>query len=210
MKDKRNTIASIGPKHVYAMAAIVLFLALALAAMLFVPESTRPRRLDIAHAAYTETSFTLEERASDINPGRDYVLYTNYACPYCAAFHKANVSCEYTTRILLRDNDSERFNTQATVCSYMLFLYRTNAQTFREVEDWLFDNQPTWTTYGNKEILAVLNEKSGMNWDDADLAPTLVELEADKEDIPEDLEFVPAFFATGRCYNSYLLDTLGA
>ena len=195
----------IGPKHVYAMLSVVIVLGVALAAAICVPYQIRSQKLDISTASWSSSDFSIVQRPSDINPGRDYVLYTNYACPYCAAFYKQHKTYEYTTRLLLRDNDNSAFDTQATVCSYMLALYREDSSAFPKMESVLFDDQGYWTSLNDEEVLAYLNARSGRNWSAGQLRPYLDELEADKAAIPDDLEFVPALYADGKCFNEYML-----
>ena len=195
----------IGPKHVYAMLSIVIVLSILLAAAICVPYHIRSQKLDISNANWASSDFSVVQRPSDINPGRDYVLYTNYACPYCAAFYKQHQKYEYTTRLLLRDNDNSAFDTQATVCSYMLALYREDSNAFSEMESVLFNDQEHWTSLNDEEVLSYLNAHCGRNWSAKQLRPYLDELEADKADIPDDLEFVPALYADGKCFNEYML-----
>lgn len=200
---------TIGLKHVAIAAALVVAMVAVLVAVIVVPSILKQQKLDITRASYTESSFVVETQASDINPGREYVLYTNYACPYCAALYHENINAQYTTRLLLRDNDNSRFDTQALVCSFMLKLYRTNEPAFNELEAWLYNHQDEWTSLNEQDILSLLNTKANQEWSSEDLSECLAELTEVKQNIPSDLEFVPAIFATNKCYNAYMLEIFG-
>ena len=200
---------AIGPKHVAIAAVLVVALIAALIVAIMIPGILKQQNLDITRATYTESSFVVETQTSDINPDRQYVLYTNYACPYCAALYHENINAQYTTRLLLRDNDDSRFDTQALVCSFMLKLYRANEVTFNELEAWLYEHQDEWTSLDEDDTLSLLNDKSGQDWREEDLSECLAELTEVKQSIPSDLEFVPAIFADGKCYNDYMLEIFG-
>ncbi len=194
-----------GSSRLTIMASVIAILLVALVLAIVVPQLIKADKLDIKHASFSESSFVLEEHPADINPGRAYVVYTNYACPYCAGFYNESKGYDYTTRLLLRDNDNERFNSQALVSAYMLKLYREDVSSFAEAENWLFNNQGDWVFLDNQDVLDCLNGLTGREWTENDLQDCYKELEEVKKAAPDDLEFVPALFADGKCYNEYML-----
>lgn len=133
-------------------------------------------------ALYVESSFKVEEKPYDIAPGRDYVLYTNFACPYCAALHDKIGSEGYTIRLLLMKTDQPKeeqgaFANQAIVLPYMLKLYREDSERYRQLEDELYREQDSWTDLADDEVLAWLNKRAGRSWAKDDLAGELEELQ---------------------------------
>ncbi len=158
---------------------------------------------------YAPSSFSLKTESYDINPGNDYVLYTNYACPYCAAFYNLNCNFDYTTRIFLLKKNEGRFATQEIVSPYILKLYRSDAQTFDAVQSYLFTHQDEWIKLDDKGVLHLLNELSGKSWSAEDLMSELDELREIRKGAPDDLEFVPALFSDGKCYNDFVRQLVG-
>ena len=166
----------------------------------------------VVHATpQTDTSRNLETVPSefeyspkdyDIYPDRDYVVYTNYACPHCAElyFGAQADGIEYTSRILLLEDGDGAFSTQRTVSAYMLKLYRTDSSTFDKMENTLFSQQVDWTGLSSEELLAWMNERSGQSWSQSDLETQLKDVKRIEQDAPQDLEFVPGVYQDGqRC-----------
>lgn len=158
---------------------------------------------------FESCDFAVEEKAYDINPGREFVLYTNYACPYCASFYNAYTGEDYTTRILLLDKDAERFASQELVSSFMLRIYRDNPATFSKVESILFSGQDYWTKLSSSDLLDWLNELAQTQYTIADLENELNELKQAETDAPTDLKFVPALYSEKQRWDGLVLDVVG-
>lgn len=148
---------------------------------------------------FVGSDFVVEETSCDINPGRQFVLYTNFACPYCKLFYERCRDVSYTTRFLILDKEGP-FATQETVLGFMLKLYRYDESVYRDMEELLFANQEAWTDLSDEKVLAFLNEQSGQSWTGEDFAAEIGELRTASEEAPSDLEYVPALFADGRQY----------
>ncbi len=155
------------------------------------------------------SDFVLSETPQDINPGKPLVLYTNYACPYCAEFYELTEKDSYTTRLLILEKDSQRFASQREVSSYMLKLYREDVDAYRQLESYLFAYQDEWTTLEAEELIGLLNEKSGKAWSLEDLETEIEELEATKTKAPVDLQYVPALYSDGLQYSQFVLGLVG-
>jgi hypothetical protein len=144
--------------------------------------------------AVVEEDFVYFEHNYDINPGQALVLYTNYACPFCAGLYEATSEVEVTTRILLVENQSERFATQDVVSSYMLKLSRTDEDEFLGMQGILYGTQDEWIGLSKGNVLAWLNEQSGKNWTTEDLAGELDELRELESEAPSSLLRVPTLY----------------
>jgi hypothetical protein len=156
-----------------------------IAALLEEPDAAR---------AVAEEDFMYAERAYDINPGQALVLYTNYACPFCAGLYEATSEVEVVTRILLIDNQSDRFATQDVVSPYMLKLSRVNEDGFTRMQAVLYGSQDEWTGLSDGEVLAWLNRQSGQTWSAEELAAELDELEELENEAPKSLLHVPTLY----------------
>lgn len=148
------------------------------------------------------SNFVYEQESYDINPGAEYVVYTNYACPHCAelyvGMHAEDIA--YTARILLLEEADGVFATQETVSAYMLKLYRTDPQSFDRLEALLFSYQDAWTSLDDDALLVWLNERSQCDWQLSDLDDEVEECIRVEAEAPSDLEFVPGVYRTGaRC-----------
>jgi hypothetical protein len=150
------------------------------------PESPAP--------AIAEEDFAYEERSYDIDPGQTLVLYTNYACPFCAGLFEATSEVDVTTRILLVENQSNRFASQDVVSPYMLKLSREDYELFKGMQATLYQKQNDWTDLSDSEVIVWLNEESGQNWDIGDLSGELEELRVLESEAPSSLLHVPSLY----------------
>ena len=135
------------------------------------------------HEDVVQSDFVYQEMPYDIDPGKEYVVYTNYACPHCAEFyfgaHAEGI--EYTSRILLLEDAEGVFSTQELVSAYMLKLYRDDKAAYAALEAELFGSQVDWTVRD-------------------DLESELEDIVQIEHDAPTDLEYVPSVFRDGeRC-----------
>lgn len=170
--------------------------------------STPPDNIT-AQPDYVESDFTLEQKSYDIYPNSARVVYTNYACPYCAEFYYNTRDMDYTVRLLILDKDSNRFANQRTVSSFMLSLYHTNSESFEEMQDYLFANQDEWTPLSDEDVLNLLNEKANTTFTFNELEPALKECERMESDAPNDLQFVPALYESNKRYDGLVLKLTG-
>ena len=156
---------------------------------------------EIRHEA-VPSDFVYTEEPYDIYPGRPYVVYTNFACPHCAElyFGAREQGVRYTSRILLLEDAEGVFATQRVVSAYMLKLYREDPETYDVLEEELFSQQVEWTMLDDAGVLQWLNERSGQQWTQQDLASELEEVGRIEDEAPADLEYVPGVFQDGvRC-----------
>lgn len=157
--------------------------------------------VEVQHEA-VPSNFVYTEEPYDIHPGRSYVVYTNFACPHCAElyFGAREQGVRYTSRILLLEDAEGVFATQRIVSAYMLKLYREDPETYDVLEEELFSQQAEWTMLDDAGVLQWLNERSGRQWTQEDLASEFEEVERIEDEAPEDLEYVPGVFQDGvRC-----------
>lgn len=152
-----------------------------------------------------ESSFELSSQEYDINGEQQYVVYTNYACPFCAVFYEQTRDLDYTTRIYLTSNESARFENQNAVSAYMLKLSKTNMEAYGELEQWLFENQNEWIDLNEAEVIELMNARSGYSWTNADLAVENDLCLLAQADAPDDLEHVPSLYSDGIKYEEYVL-----
>ena len=162
--------------------------------------------VEIMNSQWAESEFLIEEKIYDIDPGNEYVLYTNYACPYCAQFYSCEHDFNYTTRILLLDKDSERFKNQITVSAYMLKLYNEDVDLYKEAQEWVFQNQNDWVYLNDDDLINILNKQIGLSWDKSSLTDYMVLCETAENEAPTDLEFVPGLYSSGKRYDGYVLE----
>ncbi|HJG36674.1 hypothetical protein [Enorma phocaeensis] len=157
-----------------------------------------------------QSDFVYVEEPYDINPGRPYVVYTNFACPHCAElfFGARERGVQYTSRILLLEDAEGVFATQRVVSAYMLKLYREDSAVYDVLEEELFDKQAEWTLLDDAGVLGWLNERSGQRWAQEDLASDLEEVERIEDEAPEDLEYVPGVFQDGLRCDDVMYDLL--
>jgi hypothetical protein len=144
--------------------------------------------------AIVEEDFVYVERGYDINPRQTLVLYTNYACPFCAELYETISEVEVTTRIFLIENQSERFSTQEIVSPYMLKLSRIDYKEFFKIQGVLYACQNEWVVLGENDVLIWLNEQSGQNWTKEDLTGELKELRVLEGEAPSSLLHVPTLY----------------
>ena len=155
------------------------------------------------------SEYVMKDAAYLINPGCELVVFTNYACPYCAEFYEKTQGLDYSTCILLLDKDSDRFATERIVSPYMLKLSRYDEILFSDLEAQLFSAQEDWVMMDEDEILAYMNGVTGLDWTKDDLDAELRECEVAVEEEPDDLEFVPALYSNGMKYDQFVLDLVG-
>lgn len=154
------------------------------------------------HEDVVQSDFVYQEMPYDINPGKEYVVYTNYACPHCAEFYFGThvEGIEYTSRILLLEDAEGVFSTQELVSAYMLKLYRDDKAAYAALEAELFGSQVDWTVLDESDLVVWLNEHSGRRWVRDDLESELEDIVQIEHDAPTDLEYVPSVFRDGeRC-----------
>lgn len=182
---------------VAALVAVNLTLAI-IAVLLFVgfPQKGVANTPEKGVADVAPCDFELSVRPYDINPGCDYIVYTNYACPHCAAFYFGAHAegLEYTSRILMLEESEGAFATQRTVSAYMLKLSRVDKKRFDALERELFLNQDEWTGHSDGDVLAWLNTRSGMDWVVSDLADEMGECDRIESEAPADLPYVPGLY----------------
>ena len=164
---------------------------------------------------YEKSSFVYSGQPTDIVVGPTvqsddevYVLYTNYACPYCATVHAALSAARNdgqstlpqpnVVRLHFLENDSGRFSTQETVSSYMLRLWREDPAAYASLESELFEHQDEWTSLDESQLLSWLNGRSGRPWEAGDLEPERSELLEAQEESPGDLAEVPSLYSNGK------------
>lgn len=163
---------------------------------------------------YERSSFEYHSMPTDIvidpaalSGGDVYVLYTNYACPYCAELHaalgtasggEAGTPQPSVIRLRLMQGSEGHFATQELVSAYMLKLWRTDPEEFASLEDDLFENQDEWVTLDEAALLAWLNERDGQSWAAGDLTTERRELLDAQESVPADLTEVPSLYSNGR------------
>ena len=163
------------------------------------------------------STFVYREEPTDIvleaTPATEetYVLYTNYACPYCAEVHAAlAAACTDATsslpqpsvvRLHFLDGSKGRFATQELVSAYMLRLWREDPTRFDSLEDELFEQQDDWVTLDETALLSWLNERAGLGWTADDVAAEREELLDTQVSSPEDLIEVPSLYSDGKLHS---------
>ena len=145
------------------------------------------------HEDVVQSDFVYQEMPYDIDPGKEYVVYTNYACPHCAE--------------LLEDAEGV-FSTQELVSAYMLKLYRDDKAAYAALEAELFGSQAEWTVLDESDLVAWLNEYSGRRWVRDDLESELEDIVQIEHDAPTDLEYVPGVFRDGERCDGLMYDLL--
>lgn len=162
------------------------------------------------HEDVVQSDFVYREMTYDINPGKEYVVYTNYACPHCAEFyfgaHAEGI--EYTSRILLLEDAGGVFSTQKLVAAYMLKLYRDDDAAYAALEAELFGSQAEWTVLDEPNLLVWLNEHAGRRWVSSDLAFESEDIAQIERDAPVELEYVPGVFRDGERCDGLMYDLL--
>lgn len=160
--------------------------------------------------AYREEPTDIELETTPAN-GETYVLYTNYACPYCAEVHAAfdaartdatsSLPQPNVVRLHFLGGNGGRFATQELVSAYMLRLWREDPARFDSLEDELFGRQDDWVTLDETALLAWLNEKTGLGWTADDIATEREELLDAQASSPEDLTEVPSLYSDGKLHS---------
>ncbi len=160
--------------------------------------------------AYREEPTDIVLEATPAN-GETYVLYTNYACPYCAEVHAAfdaaragatsSLPQPNVVRLHFLDGNGGRFATQELVSAYMLRLWRENPTRFDSLEDELFEQQDDWVTLDETALLAWLNERTELGWTADDVAAERKELLDAQPSSPEDLTEVPSLYSDGKLHS---------
>lgn len=163
------------------------------------------------HEDVVQSDFVYREMPYDINPGKEYAVYTNYACPHCAEFYFGAQAegIEYTSRMLLLEDAEGAFSTQKLVSAYMLKLYRDDDAAYAALEAELFCSQAEWTVLDEPDLLAWLNEHAGRRWVSSDLASESEDIVQIERDAPVDLEYVPGVFRDGERCDGLMYDLLG-
>ena len=157
-----------------------------------------------------QSDFVYREMPYDINPGKEYAVYTNYACPHCAEFYFGAQAegIEYTSRILLLEDAEGAFSTQKLVSAYMLKLYRDDEAAYAVLEAELFGSQAEWTMLDEPGLLTWLNEHADRRWASGDLESESEDIAQIARDAPADLEFVPGVFRDGERCDGLMYDLL--
>ena len=160
--------------------------------------------------AYREEPTDIVLEATPAN-GETYVLYTNYACPYCAEVHAAfdaartdatsSLPQPNVVRLHFLDGNGGRFATQELVSAYMLRLWREDQTKFYSLEDELFEQQDDWVTLNETALLVWLNERAGLGWTADDIAAERKELLDAQANSPEDLTEVPSLYSDGKLHS---------
>lgn len=164
-----------------------------------------------------QSAFAYREEPTDIvlettpATGETYVLYTNYACPYCAEVHAAFAAARAdaasslpqpnVVRLHFLGGNGGRFATQELVSAYMLRLWREDPARFDSLEDELFGRQDDWVTLDETALLAWLNERTGLGWTADDIATEREELLDAQASSPEDLTEVPSLYSDGKLHS---------
>ncbi|WP_294440419.1 thioredoxin domain-containing protein [uncultured Slackia sp.] len=149
-------------------------------------------------------------KSSDINSGKGFVLYTNYACPYCAELHRQmerSFAFGYTTRLHFLDKGGS-FSTQEVVSAYMLKLSKEHPEAFKGMESTLFEYQADWTVLSEDDVLTWMNMHTGLAWSKADIEDEAQMLVRANEEAPNDLEHVPTLYSQGMRYDGFVLDLI--
>ena len=163
------------------------------------------------------SAFAYREEPTDIvleaTPATEetYVLYTNYACPYCAEVHAAFAAAQTdatsglpqpsVVRLHFLGGNGGRFATQELVSAYMLRLWREDPTRFDSLEDELFEQQDDWATLDETTLLSWLNERAGLGWTADDVAAEREELLDAQVSSPEDLIEVPSLYSDGKLHS---------
>lgn len=157
------------------------------------------------------SDFEHASKPCDINSGKGFVLYTNYACPYCAELHRQmerSFALDYTTRLHFLDKGGS-FSTQGVVSAYMLKLSKEHPETFKSMESTLFECQTDWTVLSEDDVLTWMNLHTDLAWSKSDIEGEAQILAQANEETPDDLEHVPTLYSQGMRYDGLVLDLIG-
>lgn len=189
--------------------AVVLAIAIALLAHLCFASSCQQQLHNGSFNTKT-IDFTVIPAPYDIDPGAEYVVYTNFACPYCATFFRNSTNVSYGTRLLYSESSSNRFKNQTTVLPFMLKLYFLDSIKYRALENFLYNNQDEWISLDTVPLLILLNHKAGTAFSEDSLLPAhqlLIEL---KQEAPSDIGYVPALVSNNTLHEDLTLYLAGA